>query len=111
MNEVISPEGLRNDGRRAENSRSLLISKSLFTAADGSAFVKLGNTNVVAMVYTQSPAKTHTATDSYLEVDLRIASFCVNNHSHGTRKDKRVVELESVIWTAIDAGTFHLLNT
>ena len=49
--ELISAEGLRQDGRRALELRRLSCRLSLLPAADGSALLEQGNTKVLAAVF------------------------------------------------------------
>ncbi len=49
--ELISPEGLRLDGRRAGELRRIHCKMGVFTKADGSAFFQQGNTQVVVAIY------------------------------------------------------------
>jgi exosome complex component RRP41 len=49
--ELVSPEGLRVDGRRPGELRNFNCSLGLFSQADGSAMVEIGNTKCIAAVY------------------------------------------------------------
>ena len=49
--ELISPEGLRIDGRRPNEIRRLKCEMGLFERADGSAYFEQGNTRVLCAVY------------------------------------------------------------
>ena len=49
--EFISPEGLRVDGRRAEELRNIKCKLGIFKRADGSAYYEQGNTKVLATIY------------------------------------------------------------
>lgn len=49
--QYLSEEGFRVDGRRASEMRKVDCSLGVFTQADGSAYVKQGNTVVLAAVY------------------------------------------------------------
>lgn len=49
--ELISPEGLRIDGRRANEIRRIKCEMGLFERADGSAYFEQGNTRVLCAVY------------------------------------------------------------
>ena len=43
--------GLRIDGRRPKEIRHLKTRFGLFTKVDGSAYIEMGNTKVIACVY------------------------------------------------------------
>jgi len=49
--DVISPEGLRQDGRRPPEIRKLVCEMGQFRKVDGSATYEQGNTKVIATVY------------------------------------------------------------
>lgn len=49
--EFLSPEGLRIDGRKPLELRKLVARLGVFDQADGSAYVEMGNTKVLATVY------------------------------------------------------------
>ncbi|KAJ1652184.1 Exosome non-catalytic core component, partial [Dispira simplex] len=49
--ELLSPEGLRVDGRRANELRRIACKQSVLADADGSAYYEQGNTKVLATVY------------------------------------------------------------
>jgi len=49
--EFVSPEGLRIDGRRANEVRRIKCTLGTFKHADGSAYYSHGNTTVIAAVY------------------------------------------------------------
>jgi exosome complex component RRP41 len=49
--ELISPEGLRVDGRRANELRQIQIQMGLFARADGSCYYEQGNTKLLVAVY------------------------------------------------------------
>ena len=48
--EYISPEGLRQDGRRPKELRQLRVKLGVFPSADGSAYLEQGNTKVIVVV-------------------------------------------------------------
>lgn len=50
--ELISPEGLRIDGRRAPELRKIKCQIGVLSSqADGSAYLEMGNTKVLVAVY------------------------------------------------------------
>jgi exosome complex component RRP41 len=49
--ELLTPEGLRVDGRRANELRKITAKTSVFSQADGSAYIEQGNTKCLAAVY------------------------------------------------------------
>ncbi len=55
--EIISPEGLRQDGRRPHEMRDVAAQFGILPHADGSAMFELGNTKVIATVH--GPHESH----------------------------------------------------
>ena len=49
--DILSDEGLRSDGRRPNEVRKISCSFGVFDQSDGSAYLELGNTRVLAAVY------------------------------------------------------------
>lgn len=49
--ELISPEGLRCDGRRPNELRQIKVKMGLFSRADGSCYYEQGNTKILVAVY------------------------------------------------------------
>lgn len=49
--ELLTPEGLRVDGRRPNELRKITAKTSVFSQADGSAYIEQGNTKCLAAVY------------------------------------------------------------
>ena len=49
--ELLSDQGFRVDGRRADELRRLQCQLGVFSQADGSAYLEQGNTKVLAAVY------------------------------------------------------------
>ena len=49
--ELLSDQGFRIDGRKADELRRIICSLGLFEQADGSAYIEQGNTKVLATIY------------------------------------------------------------
>lgn len=49
--ELVSPEGLRCDGRRPNELRQIKVKMGLFSRADGSCYYEQGNTKILVAVY------------------------------------------------------------
>ena len=49
--ELLSDQGFRIDGRRAQELRQLQCRLGVFSQADGSAYIEQGNTKVLAAFY------------------------------------------------------------
>ncbi|KAL2918998.1 Exosome non-catalytic core component [Polyrhizophydium stewartii] len=98
--ELLAPEGLRVDGRRPPELRRLLTRVGLFAVADGSAYVELGNTKCLAAVYGPKEPRTQSAQlhdRAVINVEYNVASFSSGERKSRTRRDKRLLEIASVI--------------
>ncbi|KAK9829626.1 hypothetical protein WJX72_006955 [[Myrmecia] bisecta] len=81
--EFVSPEGLRLDGRRPKELRKLRIKLGSLDGTDGSAFVQLGNTKVLAAVFGPRGAPTG-ARSSAISCVIAVSAISVQ----GDRRSK-----------------------
>ncbi|KAI9595786.1 putative exosome complex exonuclease RRP41 [Syncephalis fuscata] len=93
--ELLSPEGLRVDGRRAAELRKLKCSLSPLPHADGSAYIEQGNTKVLAVVY--GPRETrHRAQVMhdrvYINVEYTVVPFSTGERKKRSKNDRRLLE-------------------
>lgn len=63
--EIISPEGLRQDGRTATCLRTISCRLGLYERPNGSAYIEMGNTKVLAAVY--GPREVRSVTKQQLD--------------------------------------------
>jgi 3' exoribonuclease family, domain 1 len=84
--EHISPEGLRADGRRANELRRVQCRVGLFGRADGSAYFALGNTKVLAAVYGPRPLSQSRVRDGKHDRALIRCEYSMAAFSTGERK-------------------------
>ncbi|KAJ3309630.1 Exosome complex component RRP41 [Boothiomyces sp. JEL0838] len=75
--ELITPEGLRVDGRRPKETRRI-YSRTDLLAADGSSYIEMGNTKLITTVY--GPKEFH------------LASFASGSTAKKLRNDKKLME-------------------
>ncbi|KAI8895269.1 ribosomal protein S5 domain 2-type protein [Globomyces pollinis-pini] len=93
--ELISPEGLRVDGRRAGELRRFYSKIGSIQQADGSAYVEMGNTKVIVGVY--GPKEQSKGADrSMINVEFNIASFA-SSSSKNSKTDRRQLEMASFV--------------
>ncbi|KAJ1973703.1 Exosome non-catalytic core component [Dimargaris xerosporica] len=98
--ELLSPEGLRIDGRRANELRRITCKPSVLKNADGSAYFEQGNTKVLAAVYgpRQPQLKSQTAHDrAVVRVEFNIAPFSSSERKKRSRFEKRILEIATSI--------------
>ncbi|RKP15343.1 ribosomal protein S5 domain 2-type protein [Piptocephalis cylindrospora] len=95
-NELISPEGLRLDGRRANELRRHTAKLGPLSQADGSAFLQHGHTKALAAVYgpREPRHRAHAMHDrAYLNIEFNIAPFATGERKKRNKSDKRLLEM------------------
>jgi exosome complex component RRP41 len=105
---LISPEGLRVDGRRVDEMRPIELKVGVLKQADGSASIRQGKTYIIAGVY--GPRELHprhlTLNDrAYLRVDYRMATFSVPDRKRPA-PSRREKEISMVIANALKPALF-----
>ncbi|KAJ3052552.1 Exosome complex component RRP41 [Rhizophlyctis rosea] len=97
--DIVSPEGLRVDGRRPPELRRLSCRTGVFAQADGSAYIEQGNTKCLVAVYgPREPSKRLlTEKGPTINVEYNVASFSSGERKTKMRKDRRLMEIASVI--------------
>ncbi|KAI5799992.1 ribosomal protein S5 domain 2-type protein [Geopyxis carbonaria] len=99
--EILSPEGLRVDGRRWNELRRFHAQLSTQpAAADGSSYVEQGNTKVVCTV--TGPAEPSMRSKQLhdkatVSVEVTFAAFSGTDRKHRGRNDKRVQEMRTTL--------------
>ncbi|KAJ3391259.1 Exosome complex component RRP41 [Lobulomyces angularis] len=97
---IVSPEGLRIDGRRPTELRRIQCKTSVFSEADGSAYIQQGNTKCFATVFGPreiSRKSTPKQEKAILNVKFSTASFSTGQRKKQQKMDKRLLELASTI--------------
>lgn len=85
MNEVVSPEGLRQDGRRVHESRLIRAQLGELAHVDGSARVEQGHTQVVVSV--QGPREMSVRSQALHDRALVTCSYSVASFAASQRKE------------------------
>ena len=97
--EFISPEGLRLDGRRANELRCIKCRMGVLTRADGSAYFEQGNTKVLAAVFGPQEVRRgkgkHDAAIVTCEYDM--ATFSTGERKAKSKGNRRAQEISLVI--------------
>jgi exosome complex component RRP41 len=105
---LISPEGLRVDGRRTDELRPIELKVGVLKQADGSASIRQGKTYIIAAVY--GPRELHprhlTLNDrAYLRVEYRMATFSVPDRKRPA-PSRREKEISMVVANALKPSLF-----
>ncbi|KAF8477064.1 ribosomal protein S5 domain 2-type protein [Kalaharituber pfeilii] len=103
--ELLSPEGLRLDGRRWNELRRISAQMSTQSAVDGSSYLEQGNTKIICTVI--GPAERGSGggggggpkTDSEANIvfEVNYAAFSGVERKRRGRGDKRVAEMQSAL--------------
>jgi exosome complex component RRP41 len=105
---LLSPEGLRIDGRRLDELRPLRIEAGALHQADGSAFVEWGANKVMAAVY--GPREVHPRhlqqnNKAVIQCRYNMAAFSVDERKR-PGLDRRSQEISKVIAEAFESVVF-----
>ncbi len=106
--ELLSPEGLRIDGRRLDELRPLKITAGALHQAEGSAFVEWGANKVMAAVY--GPREVHPRhlqqnNKAIIQCRYNMAAFSVDERKR-PGLDRRSQEISKVISEAFESVIF-----
>lgn len=93
--DLISDQGLRLDGRRANELRRIRCRLGVFTQADGSAYIEQGNTKVLAAVYGphQAAARRMNTEDVVVNCQFSMATFSTGERKNRPRGDRKSQEM------------------
>ncbi len=105
---LLSPEGLRIDGRRLDELRPIRIQAGALRQADGSAFVEWGANKVMAAVY--GPREVHPRhlqqnNKAVIQCRYNMAAFSVDERKR-PGLDRRSQEISKVIAEAFESVVF-----
>ncbi|KAJ2394828.1 Exosome non-catalytic core component [Coemansia sp. RSA 2559] len=97
---LLSPEGLRIDGRRANELRRISCRASVLSSADGSAYYEQGNTKVLVAVYGPREPRNRAQMQSdraSINVEFNVAPFSTSERRKRSKGDKRLLEIASFV--------------
>ncbi|RIA92454.1 ribosomal protein S5 domain 2-type protein [Glomus cerebriforme] len=98
--ELIGPQGLRNDGRRVNELRDMKCKTSVLSQADGSAYIEQGNTKCLAAVYGPREARMKAQilhNRANINVEISLAPFSMSERKKRSKSDKRILEIASAV--------------
>ncbi|KAI9282146.1 putative exosomal 3'-5 [Umbelopsis sp. AD052] len=98
--ELLTPEGLRVDGRRPNELRKIIAKTSVLAQADGSAYIEQGNTKVLAAVYGPQEVRHRMQIlhdRAIINVEFNVAPFSTSERKKRSKNDKRSLEIASSI--------------
>eukprot|EP01125_Pyxidicula_operculata_P009606 TRINITY_DN3156_c0_g2_i1.p1 TRINITY_DN3156_c0_g2~~TRINITY_DN3156_c0_g2_i1.p1 ORF type:complete len:245 (-),score=31.12 TRINITY_DN3156_c0_g2_i1:600-1334(-) len=97
--ELLSPEGLRIDGRRANELRQIKVKMGIFSRADGSAYYEQGNTKILAAVYgpREVSRKFQKAQEAVINCEYSMYTSSTGERKKQSKGDRRSVEISLII--------------
>lgn len=98
--ELVSPEGLRLDGRKCQELRKMVCKKGIFEQADGSAYIEQGNTKVIASVYGPHAVvnRSKTMEDcAYINCQFSMATFSTGERKRRPKGDRKSTEISQTL--------------
>jgi len=110
--ELVSPEGLRVDGRRANELRQIKIKMGLFSRADGSCYYEQGNTKILVAVYGPREISTHGGRHdrAVLNCEYTIASFSSGERKKRAKGGRQSVEMSLLIQQVFESAVLTELS-
>ncbi|XP_063696335.1 exosome complex component RRP41 [Culicoides brevitarsis] len=91
--ELLSDQGLRLDGRRANELRRVRCRLGVFSQPDGSAYLEMGNTKVLAAVYGPHQAKKANHDEVVVNCQYSMATFSTGERKTRPRGDRKSQEM------------------
>lgn len=100
--EILSDSGLRGDGRKPSEIRSVNCKLGVFDQADGSAYFELGNTRVLAAVYgpheiSENNKGKATHDRAIINCQYSMATFSTSERKNRPRGDYRSLEINAYL--------------
>lgn len=112
--QLLNDQGFRVDGRKTSEIRKFNCKLGVFEQADGSAYVEMGNTKVLAAVYGPHDIRLKKSKSfhdkAFINCQYSMATFSTNERKKKPRGDFRSIEitnsLKEVFDTAILTGLY-----
>lgn len=108
--DLVSDQGLRIDGRRADELRQIRVRMGVFGQADGSAYLEQGNTKVLAAVYGPHQPRGSvrggnkgSASIVNCQYSMAVFSFSAGERKRRPRGDRKTQETTLYLRRAIEA--------
>lgn len=101
---LLTKDGLRLDGRTAEELRPIKIETGVLNRADGSAYIEWGGNKILVAVYGPReayPKHTQDINKAIIKARYNMAAFSVDERKR-PGPDRRSVEISKVISEALD---------
>ncbi|KGN50449.1 exosome complex component RRP41 homolog [Cucumis sativus] len=98
--EFVTPEGLRQDGRRPRELREMRAEIGAVSKANGSAVFEMGNTKVLAAVYGPREVQNKSqqmSNQALVRCEYTMANFSTGDRMRKPKGDRRSTEISLVI--------------
>lgn len=102
--ELLTKDGLRLDGRTAEELRPIKIETGILNRADGSAYIEWGGNKIMVAVYGPReayPKHTQNINKAIIKARYNMAAYSVDERKR-PGPDRRSIEISKVISEALD---------
>ncbi len=103
---LFSMIGLRMDGRRANELRKMTCKLNVIPRSDGSAFLEVGNTKILCVIYGPREARHRNKIihdQAFLSCEYRMATFSMSERRrHGRGGDRKSYEIAAYIRQAFE---------
>ena len=107
--EYVSPEGLRLDGRRPGETRRIRCRMGVLSKADGSSYLEMGNTKVMASVYGPREVAQQSQSEhdrAIIRCEYSSASFSSGERRRKQKNDKKVTEIGLLLQQTFESVLF-----
>lgn len=105
--ELLSPEGLRIDGRKPDELKKIVCKVGVYREADGSAYIEHGNTKAISSVYGphESISRGKSKHDkAIINCQYSMATFSTNERKNRTKGDRRSTEMTITMEKVFDSA-------
>lgn len=114
--QLLNEQGFRCDGRRPNEVRKITCKLGVFEQADGSAYIEMGNTKVLAAVYgphdtrlNKPSGKSASHDRAVVNCQYSMATFSTNERKRKPRGDFRSIELKNNLKEIFDSAILTTL--
>lgn len=99
MSSIVSPEGLRRDGRKWNELRKVSCRLGGLNGCDGSSVYQQGNTHVIASVYGPRECKRSKAKSdrAVISCEYNMAAFSTQDRKAPSKRDRRSMEISLIL--------------
>ena len=106
--QLLNDQNFRLDGRKSNEIRKFNCKLGVFEQADGSAYVEMGNTKVLAAVYGPHDIRLKKSKSlhdkAFINCQYSMATFSTNERKKKPRGDFRAIEITNSLKEVFDSA-------